>query len=133
MFVAPRHGFDCATLRALREEGIPLLSDGFARIPFNRGGVTWIPQQLWGPVEKSSGLWTICIHSNSIHAAQLDELRAFIRDHAAQLTSVDSALAEYPPTGLGPIERLYEAWGFWRAQTHQERRRKIRPRKSDQD
>jgi predicted deacetylase len=134
IFVAPRHGFDYATLRALREEGIPLISDGFARIPFERGGITWIPQQLWGPVEKSNGLWTICIHSNSIHASQVDELHAFIREHTAQFTSLDRVLAEYSPAGLGPIERLYEAWGLWRAQVHQERRqRKLRACNSDQD
>ncbi len=97
-----------------------MLSDGFARIPFKRGGITWIPQQLWGPVEKSRGLWTICIHSNFTHAAQVDAaIRAFIRDHAAQFTSLDRVLAEYPPDRLGPIERLYEAWATWRAQAHQ--------------
>jgi predicted deacetylase len=53
IFVAPRHGFDQATLRALSQEGIQLLSDGFARLPFTRGGLTWIPQQLWAPVAKT--------------------------------------------------------------------------------
>ena len=56
LWVAPRHGFDRNTLRALQQEGIGYLSDGFARIPFRRGGITWIPQQLWEPVRKSSGL-----------------------------------------------------------------------------
>ena len=126
IFVAPRHGFDHATLHALRMEGIPLLSDGFARVPFNRGGLTWIPQQLWRPVEKSSGIWTICIHSNFTHAAQVDELRVFLRQHAAQFTSLDRVLAEYPPGRLGPIERLYEAWGLWRVQVRRARRRRMR-------
>src|ERR1017187_7683735 len=43
IWVAPRHGFDVQTLRALRLEGInvlsdgfAVLSDGFARVPFNR-------------------------------------------------------------------------------------------------
>jgi hypothetical protein len=134
IFVAPRHGFDHATLRALRKEGIPLLSDGFARVPFTRGGITWIPQQLWGPVEKTSGLWTICIHSNFTHAVQVGELRAFIRDHAAQFTSVDRVLAELLPAKLGLIERLYEAWALWRAQVHRaRRRRKVLSISSDKD
>jgi predicted deacetylase len=128
IFIAPRHGFDKATLRALRKEGIRLLSDGFARVPFKRGGITWIPQQLWGPVEKSRGLWTICIHSNFTHAAQVDELHDFIRQHATQFTSLDRVLAEFPPRRLGPIEKLYETWALWRAQAYQARRRqKLRP------
>ena len=63
IWVAPRHGFDRNTLDALGAEGIALLSDGFARVPFLRGGATWIPQQLWGPVDKPKGLWTICVHA----------------------------------------------------------------------
>ena len=59
LWVAPRHGFDWNTLVALRREGIEFLSDGFSRVAFTRGGLTWIPQQLWSPVEKSQGLWTI--------------------------------------------------------------------------
>ena len=134
IFVAPRHGFDKATLRALRKEGLPYISDGFARVPFMRGGITWIPQQLWAPVKKSKGIWTICIHSNFAHASQVAELHAFIRQHAAQFTSLDRVLAEYPHAHLGPIERIYEAWALRRAQAHQvRRRRKHRPRKSTQD
>jgi predicted deacetylase len=59
IWVAPRHGFDAPTLRALLQEGIDVLSDGFARVPHRRGGMIWIPQQLWEPAEKSQGLWTI--------------------------------------------------------------------------
>jgi len=123
IWVAPRHGFDRATLRALRWEGIQLLSDGFARVPFTRNGVTWIPQQLWGPVSKKSGLWTICIHSNFAHAAQVAELHAFLRTHAAQFTSVDRVLTELSPTKLALTEQLYEKYALWRAQASQARKR----------
>ncbi len=71
IWVAPRHGFDASTLRALSQEGIKLLSDGFARVPFTRGGLTWIPQQLWEPVVKPAGLWTICVHSNTARGSQV--------------------------------------------------------------
>jgi predicted deacetylase len=130
IFVAPRHGFDKATLRALRKEGLRFISDGFARVPFMRGGITWIPQQLWGPEKKARGIWTICIHSNFAHASQVAELHAFIRENAAQFTSLDRVLAEYPAAHLGPVERLYEAWALRRAQAHQARRRRnLRPRR----
>jgi predicted deacetylase len=124
IFVAPRHGFDQATLRALGQEGIPLLSDGFARLPFTRGGLTWIPQQLWGPVAKNKGLWTICVHSNSATDAQVAQLHAFVREHAARFTSVDRVLAELTPARLGPTERLYEACALWRAQVSMARKRR---------
>jgi hypothetical protein len=108
IWAAPRHGFDANTLKALHEEGIDLLSDGFALRPFLRGGVTWIPQQLWGPLEKHAGLWTICLHVNTITARQFDELAAFVRQHSTQFISVDEALAEFPPTRLTLLEVLHE-------------------------
>ena len=49
LWVAPRHGFDAATLSALHTEGIDVISDGLARTVGTRGGVRCIPQQLWSP------------------------------------------------------------------------------------
>lgn len=123
IWVAPNHGFDRTTLRVLRAEGIQLLSDGFARIPFTRYGFTWIPQQLWEPVNKSNGLWTICLHSNFCPSAQFSELNAFVRAHAAQFTSVDRVLAELAPAKLNMFERLYEACALWRVQARRARKR----------
>jgi peptidoglycan/xylan/chitin deacetylase (PgdA/CDA1 family) len=123
LFVAPRHGFDRSTLRVLQEEKIPVLSDGFARIPSVRGGVTWIPQQLWGPVEKPSGLWTICIHSNTARSAEIEALREFLRHHVAQFTSVERVLAEFNPGTLGVGERIYARLALWRAESSHLRKR----------
>jgi predicted deacetylase len=106
IWVAPRHGFDRATLRVLRGEGISLLSDGFAHRAFLRNGMTWIPQQLWAPEVKSSGLWTICLHANTAPDSAVERLREFLRGHAAQFTSVERVVTEFKPTSLGPWERL---------------------------
>ena len=106
VWVAPRHGFDRATLRALRQEGIRHLSDGFALRPFLRGGITWIPQQLWAPVYRHLGLWTICLHSNSAGDAQVEQLRDFLRAHSTQFTSVARIQAEFTPSRLSFPERV---------------------------
>jgi hypothetical protein len=126
IWVAPRHGFDRITLRALSQEGIKVLSDGFAREPFARGGLTWIPQQLWAPVNKSEGLWTICVHSNKASRSQTNHLRAFLDRHATQFTSVDRVLAEFHPAKLEPAERLYEVFALGRAYTSMTRKRLMR-------
>ena len=107
IFVAPRHGFDAGTLSALRAERIALLSDGFARRLFLSDEMTWIPQQLWGPVEKTTGVWTICVHPNTATDAGMEELRAFLRAHAGEFTSVDRLLGERPPTTLTLAERIH--------------------------
>ena len=123
IFVAPRHGFDVSTLHALRAEGIEILSDGFARIPFRRGGLIWIPQQLWAPKEKSSGLWTICVHPATASDREVAELREFLYRHAAQFTSVDRVLEEFPPRRLSPRESFYATRTLWRRRISTFRRR----------
>jgi predicted deacetylase len=116
LWVAPRHGFDRNTLLALRSEGIGALSDGFARVPFKHHQFIWIPQQLWAPVKKSKGLWTICVHANTARGKSIDELHDFLRAHRAQFTSVDKVLAEFGSSELSLKERAYERAALWRAQ-----------------
>ena len=131
LWVAPRHGFDRATLHALKNEGLKYLSDGFARVPFVRGGVTWIPQQLWVPVEKSAGLWTICIHSNHAGDWLVKRLRGFLQTHAAQFTSFDRVVAEFPATELSTGERLYELSSLTRTRLSRFKGRYLRSRMSN--
>jgi predicted deacetylase len=125
-WIAPRHGFDAHTLAALRSEGIKVLSDGLARGPVRRGGVIWIPQQLWAPVEKSKGLWTICVHTNTARALLVDQLGEFLRRHAAQFTSVDRVLAELKPGKLSLGERIYESVAMWRVRASRSNKRSRR-------
>lgn len=123
VWVAPRHGFDRNTLLALHREGIRLLSDGFARVPVKRGGITWIPQQLWAPVEKSKGLWTICMHPNTAREGQVEQLHKFLRKHSAQFTSVDRVVTEFEHVPLNKVEGIYEAVALGRARASRAWRR----------
>lgn len=108
LWIAPRHGFDRHTLHALQEAGIAALSDGLTRRPILRGGMAWIPQQLWAPVEKSRGLWTICIHTNTASQALVTSLDAFLDAHVRQFTSLDRVLQELPADPPGLCEQLRE-------------------------
>ena len=109
IFVAPHRGFDEATLRALCAEGLLFLSDGFGRAPYSRGGITWIPQQMRIPEHRSSGLWTICIHTNSAPNTVVGVLGEFLRRYAGQFTSFQNVLAQYAPEQFGSAER----WREW--------------------
>jgi len=111
IFVAPRHGFDQATLSAIAAEGLGYLSDGFATRPFTREKIVWIPQQLWEPVHKSSGLWTICIHTNTATAALGEKLDNFLRESSGRLVSFDDVSRDYLLSSLNWTERI----GAWLA------------------
>lgn len=126
IFVAPRHGFDRATLRALKLEGIEYLSDGFARTPFIRHGVKWIPQQLWAPVARDAGLWTICIHTNGSGDWLVRRLRDFLELHAKQFTSFDRVVKEFSIRTLNARERLYEMYAMNRTRFSRFKKRFIR-------
>jgi len=108
LFVAPRHGFDRTTLRALSREGLGILSDGFARRAFTRDDVIWIPQQLWEPVNKSSGLWTICLHTNTAPMALEQKLENFLEQNAKHLTCFDDVIEDCQPGALHGTERFGE-------------------------
>lgn len=109
LFVAPRHGFDRCTLSALASEGLRTLSDGFAQRPFLRDDVLWIPQQLWEPVRKKRGLWTICIHANTATPALESKLEEFLGEHALRFTSFDRVIADNRSSRLRWNERVGEA------------------------
>ena len=114
IFVAPRHGLDRNTLRAISSEHLFYLSDGFATRPFRRGGATWIPQQLWRPVWRARGLWTICVHPNSTGPVELNELRVFLERHASRFASFDEVISVEGPGRLSPLEFAREQLAMWR-------------------
>lgn len=109
IWVAPRHGFDETTLRVLHGEGIEVVSDGFAEAPFRAYGTMWIPQQLWEPVPKRTGLWTICLHANSATGEQVKALESFLERHSAQFTSLQRVLTQWPFPPRTLADRIFHA------------------------
>lgn len=125
LFVAPRHGFDHSTLRALAREGLGILSDGFARRPFTRHDVIWIPQQLWEPVKKPTGLWTICIHTNTAPESLERKLEEFLHENARNFTCFDDVIVDRQPAALHWTERLGESFANMRARSSGGSRRHV--------
>lgn len=109
LWAAPRHGLDRNTLHALREAGIGYLSDGLCRVPVRRGGVLWIPQQLWAPAIRTKGVWTICLHPNTMNDRDFFELRAFLTARRLQFTSFDRVVEEFTEAAVSPWELARES------------------------
>jgi len=110
-------------LIALAAEGLVVLSDGFAHRPFMRQNILWIPQQLWEPVRKMTGLWTICIHTNTSTPELENKLEEFLCEHSHQFTSFDRVIAgNHSPLRWG--ERFGEAMANLRVQVSQRRSRR---------
>lgn len=88
VWAAPRHGFDRNTLAGLKQVGIHTVSDGLSRFPFCEDGILWIPQQLWAGQQMPDGVWTICVHANTISDQEFAALESFLDRHAAEFLSV---------------------------------------------
>lgn len=109
-WVAPSHSFDRTTVAILAQLGVTVISDGLWHRPFtDAGGITWIPQQLWGFRAKPGGVWTVCNHHNDWSDQRIEAFGKALQTYAARLTSVPTVLRDYAGRRL----TLYDRWrGF---------------------
>lgn len=100
-WVAPAHGFDSATLQALRVESeIRVISDGFTRRAVRREDFVWLPQQLWRPRVMQHGLWTVCMHPNEMGPEEVSALEAFLSSRPGGFPDPRDAAKDAPQFGL---------------------------------
>jgi predicted deacetylase len=114
IWVAPAHCFDLLTLQALRREtAIRVVSDGIAWDTYYEHDFHWIPQQLWGLAERKSGLWTVCLHPNTMNDDAIGALdTALGGKFSGRLTCFSEVqLRKRKKSGLG---RLYNTYFWWR-------------------
>lgn len=79
-FFAPSHTFDENTLEALQEEtDIRVISDTVANKPYRYRGFVFVPQVCGHPrIMHLPGIWTFCLHPNSMKDSDFESLRCFL-------------------------------------------------------
>lgn len=87
-FMAPAHSIDSTTCKALQDAAFTHITDGIALYPYTADGLTWVPQQLWRPIPMPFGLWTICLHPNTMSDEEIDTVVAFMKVHQQQFHNV---------------------------------------------
>ena len=81
IWVAPAHCFDQLTLEAIKNEtSIRVISDGISLGVFYDHDFFWVPHQLWSLEERSSGLWSVCLHPNMVTEESIVALGNNIRN-----------------------------------------------------
>lgn len=113
-FFAPSHTFDLNTVRALREIGINRISDTIAMKPYTAFDAVFIPQ-IGGRCRRMPlhGIYTFCLHPNTMTEDAFARLETFLADNADSFTSFDR-LSLYRPKGLSPADRLFRLIYFLR-------------------
>ena len=82
-WMAPAHSFDLNTLKVLKEfTDIEFITDGFAIFPYTAYGFKWLPQQLWKFRKLPFGVWTICLHPNTMNFKHLEAWKKIFESFA---------------------------------------------------
>lgn len=96
IWVAPAHSFDKNTLKVLHDETeIRIISDGLAMYPYNQYGFFWIPQQLWSFQKREQGVWTVCLHPDTIKIEEINLLSESILNNFDLFNFKATDLIEY--------------------------------------
>ena len=78
IFMAPGHTYDRNTLKALKECGFRIITDGLSSKPYLEDGILCIPCRLRG-FKTPKGINTVCLHTNLMDEQDMEELDAFCR------------------------------------------------------
>lgn len=113
IWVAPAHSFDWLTLEAVRQETpIRMVSDGIAWAPYFEREFHWIPQQLWGFSARRSGVWTVCLHPNTMSEAAFAAFDAALHRYRDLMARVEDL--PLPMRRKSMRSRLYARYFWWR-------------------
>lgn len=116
VFIAPGHSFDGGTVRALLDCGFDAMSDGFALYPYVENGMTYVPQLVALPRRPplSIGVWTFCVHLNTIDEWRLAAVIRFLERERDRFVDFDEARREVSTSRLnriaGAIVRTAAGW-----------------------
>lgn len=111
-WVAPAHSFDLLTLKILRGFGVNIVSDGYFIKPGIWHGLFWIPQQIWSFRPMPFGVWTVCFHTNSFTAYDLDKFSHDLYSYKKMISSVTDLVKLYAGREISISDHIF--WKLWR-------------------
>lgn len=88
IFMAPGHTYDNNTLKALKESGFSVITDGLASKPYLEEGILCIPCRMRG-FKRPDGIDTVCLHTNLMDEQDMAELEAFCKTNQGVMVSFD--------------------------------------------
>jgi len=104
-FMAPSHSFDKTTLQALSTLGFRALTDGYGLFPYQVNSLTLVPQLFSHPLHLGLGLYTLCLHTNTMDTAQINAQIHFMKSNLDHFISFEQALQIPDVLMLGPSLR----------------------------
>ena len=90
-FMAPSHSFDRNTLEALRECGIKAVTYGRGIYPYVHEGVVFMPVPYSLFWHFPAGMYTICLHTNTMSEKDFVKLSGFLEKHSPDCMAFEEA------------------------------------------
>jgi len=90
-FMAPAHTLDKTTLKALINNNINVVTDGFCLFPYYYEEILFVPQLLSTPRKMPFGIYTWCLHPNSMTEKSILKIEKFIKDNKENIISFRDA------------------------------------------
>ena len=104
IFMPPAHSFDQNTISALIRLGFKYITDGYGFYPYKASDMTFVPCLFSRPFHLGFGVYTICLHVNSMNDSQIVRTLSFIKKNREKFISFEDSLAIRPPViGLSPV------------------------------
>lgn len=90
-FMAPSHSLDWNTVKALKENGIFVITDGISAFPYVKNGMLFIPQISSWPQKRLYGIDTVCFHVNCWTDKMFEELKCFLEYNKPEVITLSEA------------------------------------------
>ena len=87
LFMAPSHTFDLNTITALNNLGIKYITDGFNLFPYKKFNIIFFPHLFSGFLNFGFGLYTICLHLDTMSEKDYVSLKSKLITHSNNITS----------------------------------------------
>ena len=85
-----------AAIKALKELGFKLITDGYGFYPYYYDGMLLVPQLVSKPLKIWFGVQTICLHINNMSEERIDKLLKFISQNSTSFTSLSNFIEKDP-------------------------------------
>tara|TARA_B100000963_G_scaffold137846_1_gene119937 strand:+ start:15478 stop:16260 length:783 start_codon:yes stop_codon:yes gene_type:complete len=108
VWIAPGHSFDRNTLTALKQEtDIRIVSDGIALSTYYENDLHFIPQQLWEIKIKDSGIWTICMHPDTMTMSDILNFKKKISNPLIYNNTINLDEIKFKKNPMSVSDRLF--------------------------
>lgn len=90
-FMAPAHSLDHTTLEVLVNNNIKTITNGFCLYPYYYKEIFFVPQLFATPRKMPFGVYTWCLHPNTMDEDSIQRLEEFIKANKENIISFDDA------------------------------------------